>query len=197
MREELTTLKHGTTQSGTIPPSTDSQHSNFDFGAGSSSTSPPTKRSRPDNNGKDDEDELFEEEDLELTGNVITLSEAASTFLEASFSAKLKNDTRKTKATKNGIPDSRWTKCPMMDAVVAASISSGAKKADRSASRLQQFWLDATIPLVLTLEREEELNFPPKAIVAIQARGVPIIGSADISATDMAFSTNIGIGTKQ
>ena len=84
-----------------------------------------------------------------------------------------------------------------MDTVVVDNISSGAKKADRSASRLQQFWLDATIPLVLTLEREEELNLPPKAIVAIQARGVPIIGSADISATDMAFSTNIGIGTKQ
>ena len=69
-------MKRGATQSGTIPPSTGSQHSNFDFGAGSSSTSPPPKRSRPDDNGEDDEDELFEEGDLELTGNLINLSEA-------------------------------------------------------------------------------------------------------------------------
>ena len=129
MREELATLKRGATQSGTIPPSTSSQHSNFDFGADPSSTSPPPKR-RPDDNSEDDEDEPFEEEELKLMGN---LTEAASTFLETSFNAKLKNDTRKTKATKNGIPDSQWTRCPMMDAVVAANISSGAKKADRLA----------------------------------------------------------------
>ena len=35
------------------------------------------------------------------------------------------------------------------------------------------------------------------AVELLMIRGVPIIGSADISATDMAFSTNIGIGTKQ
>ena len=29
------------------------------------------------------------------------------------------------------------------------------------------------------------------------SRGVPIIGSASISATDMVFFTNIGIGTEQ
>ena len=31
----------------------------------------------------------------------------------------------------------------------------------------------------------------------VYIRGVPIIGSATISATDMAFFTNIGIGTEQ
>jgi len=34
-------------------------------------------------------------------------------------------------------------------------------------------------------------------VSCFNTRGVPIIGSADISATDMALFTNIGIGEKQ
>jgi len=63
MREELATLKCRATQSGAIPPSTSSQHSNFEFSASSSLTSPPHKRSRLDNDGGDDEDEPFDEGD--------------------------------------------------------------------------------------------------------------------------------------
>ena len=42
------------------------------------------------------------------------------------------------------------------------------------------------------------LTFKYKKYIAIAScRGVPIIGSATISATDMAFFTNIRIGTEQ
>jgi len=34
-------------------------------------------------------------------------------------------------------------------------------------------------------------------VTLLQSRGVPIIGSADLSATDMVLFTNIGIGEKQ
>ena len=111
---------------------------------------------------------MIDEGELELTGQLVTLSEGAATFLKAAFSVKLRNDTRKAKANKNGIPDSRWIRCPKMEAVVAANISPGMKRADRLASCLQQFWLDAMVPLVLTLERSEEFNLPPEAISAIQ-----------------------------
>jgi len=79
-------------------------------------------------NDEDEEEEIINEGDLELTDQLVTLSEGGTTFLEVAFSTKLKNDSRKSKATKNGIPDSRWTRCPKMDAVVVANISSGMKK---------------------------------------------------------------------
>ena len=43
MRDELSSLKHRATQTGINPPSTGSQHSNLDFGAGSSFNPLPQK----------------------------------------------------------------------------------------------------------------------------------------------------------
>ena len=86
MWEELSTLKHGATHTGATPLSTGSQHSDFDFGAGSSSSSPPHKRSKADDEGEDDEGEVINEGELELTGQLVMLSEGATTFLEAAFS---------------------------------------------------------------------------------------------------------------
>lgn len=51
-------------------------------------------------------------------------------------------------------------------------------RADRSASRLQQFWLDATSLLVNILERAEELYLPPEAIGAIQT-ALQLMGNAN------------------
>jgi len=86
-----------------------------------------------DDEGKDEE-EVIDDGELKLTGQLVTLSEGATTFLEAAFSTKLRNDNRKTKAMKNRIPNSQWTKCPKMDTVVVANISPGAKEVDKSAS---------------------------------------------------------------
>ena len=89
-------------------------------------------------------------------------------FLETAFGSKLLNDNRKLKATKNEIPDFCWIRCPKIYAVVAANVSQSAKKADRAASQLQQFWLDTVILLDLMLERADELELPGETISAIQ-----------------------------
>ena len=62
--------------------------------------------------------------------------------------------------------------------MVAANVSPSAKKANRAASRLQQFWLDAIILLVLTLEKTEELELPVEAIAAIQT-SLQLMGNAN------------------
>ena len=53
-----------------------------------------------------------------------------------------------------------------------------AGQADRSASCLEQFWLDATSPLVSVLERVEELTLPAQAIGAIQT-SLQLMGNAN------------------
>jgi len=49
--------------------------------------------------------------------------------------------------------------------------------------------------VIKTIQLQYNDHYMPFQVVL--NRGVPIIGSADILATDMAFFTNIGIGTKQ
>ena len=79
---------------------------------------------------------------------------------------------------KYGVPESRWLKCPKLDPVISTTVSTSARRTDRSASRLQQFWLDATNPLVNVLERAEELNLPAEAIAAIQT-SLQLMGNAN------------------
>ena len=87
------------------------------------------------------EDEEPDDMDIELTGQLVDLSEASMVFLEMAFGSKLLKDNRKFVATMNGIPDSHWIRCPKIDAAVAANVSPSVKKADRAESRLQQLWL--------------------------------------------------------
>ena len=75
----------------------------------------------------------------EVEDQLVTLSEAASAFLEMAFKSKIDNSVRRTKIKKFGIPDSRWTRCPKIDTVVSANISRDAERTDRTTSRLQQF----------------------------------------------------------
>ena len=98
----------------------------------------------------------------------ISMDTPSPPSISMAFGFKLLNDNRKLKATENGIPDSRWIRCPKIDAVVAANVSLSVKKAYRAATRLQQFWLDTVIPLVLILERADELELPGETISAIQ-----------------------------
>ena len=96
------------------------------------------------------------------------LLEAAEAFIETTFKSKLDNATRKARATKYRVPESRWLKCPKLDPVISTTVSMSARQADQSASRLQQLLLDATNLLVSVLERAEELSLPAEAIAAIQ-----------------------------
>ena len=84
-----------------------SQNSNLVPGSGP----PPNKRQKTVSGGaSEDEDDEEEEEfvDLRCTKDLVQMSEAASTFIEAAFSTKLKNSDRTSHAEKFGVPDSRW-----------------------------------------------------------------------------------------
>ena len=124
----------------------------------------------------DGEDGEFEQNvtDTEL----YQLLEAGRAFIETKFKSKLDNSTRKAHATRYGVPDSRWLKCPKLDLVISTTVSMSACRADRSASRLQQVWLDATSPLVSVLERTEELTLPVEEIEAIQT-SLQLMGNAN------------------
>ena len=99
-----------------------------------------------------------------IEDQLVTLSEAASAFLETALKSKIDNSVRKIKNKKFGIPDSRWTRYPKINAVVLANISRDAERADRSSSYLQQFWLDVVAVIVMVSKRAEEFSLPPEAI---------------------------------
>ena len=165
IKAELETLKRGATYSGS-EPRTRTQDSAIEPGQ----DPPPAKRPR------NDADSDVEEEG-EADSPLVPLSEAANAYLESAFKTKLDNSSRKSKATKFGTPDSRWIRCPKIDAVVIANVAKEAERNDRAASRLQQFWLDAVAPLVMLLERDEELQLPVEAIQMVQT-SILLMGNA-------------------
>jgi len=118
------------------------------------------------------------EENDEPHGPLVPLSEEAAAFLETTFASKLDNATRVSKAKGHGIPDSRWIRCPKMDSVVSTNVSAGARTADRAASRLQQFWLDAVNPLIFVLEKAEEWELSAEVINKIQT-ALQLMGNAN------------------
>ena len=65
-----------------------------------------------------------------------------------------------------------------IDQVVATNIPSTARTADKSASQLQQFWLDAVNLLVFILDKAEELEFPKEVIGGIQT-ALQLLGNAN------------------
>ena len=156
IKAELETLKRGATYSGSEPRAS-TQDSVIEPGQ----DPPPAKRPRNDADSD-------AEEEGEADSPLIPLSEAANAYLESAFKSKLDNSFRKSKATKFGTPDSRWIRCPKMDAVVIANVVKEAERNDRAASWLQQFWLDAVAPLMMLLERDEELQLPVEAIQMVQ-----------------------------
>ena len=74
--------------------------------------------------------------------------------------------------------DSRWIRCAKIDPAVTVNVPPAARTADRAAGRLQQFWLDAVNPLVLILERAEELEVPKEVIGGIQT-ALQLLGNAN------------------
>ena len=125
MQDELKTIKSGATNSGV------NSQSGMKLGATDSGSilyaglqdsdlvsgqDHPAKRPRTADG--DIEEFEHEGEQDELEDQLVTLSEAASAFLETAFKSKINNSARGTKIKKFGIPDSRWTRCPKIDAVV-------------------------------------------------------------------------------
>ena len=175
MQDQLTTLTSGATYSGVNSQSGSGlQYSGTDSDTGL--TPPPKKKTRVE----DDEDDSEEEtEDVDSQhGPLIPLSEAAAAFLEASFNKKLDNKSRVAKAKANEIPDSRWIRCSQLDPVVSVNLPPTARTADRAASRIQNFWLDAANPLIFILEKAENLEVPTEVITGIQT-SLQLMGNAN------------------
>ena len=184
IKAEIEMLKNRATDNGNNPAGL--QNSNLVPG----NNPPPSKRrknvSEATDSGEDEEEEPFV--DLRSTGRngtsakLVEMSEEAAAFIEATFKSKLKNSERVERAKKYGVPDSRWLKCPELDPVVAATIPMTTQRADRAASRLQNFWLDAVNPLVYVLEKAEELELPAEVTGAIQT-SLQLLGNASLQNT--------------
>ena len=112
-------------------------------------------------------------------GPLVPISEAVAAFLEAAFSMKLDNNTRKAKAKADGIPDSCWIQCAKLDSVVSVNVSAAAARVtDKVSTWIQNFWLDAVTPLIFLLEKAEELELQAEVIVRIQTYGAPSVSKS-------------------
>ena len=172
IQDQLKTLSRGVTHSGTnLQSGSGLQNSSTDTDTGLNP--PPTKKTRLE----DEEGDSEEEVDVDK-GPLIPLSEAAAAFLETAFNKKLDNQSRVAKAKGNGTPDSRWIRCAQLDPVVSANLPPAARMADRAASRIQNFWLDAANPLIFLLEKADELELPAEVINGIQT-SLQLMGNAN------------------
>jgi len=68
---------------------------------------------------EDGDDENCEPETKQ---NLYELLDEARAFIETAFVSKLDNATRKAHATKFGLPESRWLRCPKLDPVVSSTV---------------------------------------------------------------------------
>ena len=124
IQADIVTLKGEATQSGRDSHA-GSQNSDLVPGNG-----PAKKRKRTDlddGSDADDDDEDGESELGDTETELYQLSEAAGAFIETTFKSKLDNATRKARATKYGMPDSRWLKCPKLDPVISTTVSTSAR----------------------------------------------------------------------
>ena len=112
-----------------------------------------------DGDGQDHRDSDIEaaasEDELPVSKR-FTLSEEGEAFLETVFSSQLEYVARKAKMAKYGQPDSKWTMCPELSPVVAATLSKEAIKNDKVAFCTQQLWMEVTGPLTACLEKAHE-----------------------------------------
>ena len=117
-------------------------------------------------------------EDDELSGSLVSLSESTHAFLEAAFSTTLTNADRKKRVDRVGVPDCDSIRCPKLDPVIQAIVPNEATKADSYLSRLQQFWLDATAPLTAIIETAEEGKLTPELAVSAAQTALVLMGNA-------------------
>ena len=147
----------------------------------------PQKRRRDGDDGEEgneshDGDE-FENRDGDIsdTGEVenngshasqyTTLSAEGKAFLEATFDSCLQYKDRRNQIIKYGEPDSKWTTCPSISPVVAATLPSVAFWA-------QQMYMEAIVPLAALLESTDDENFTIKEATPMVQAGIQLLGDA-------------------
>ena len=120
---------------------------------------------------------IQEEEDDELSGSLVSLSESMHAFLEAAFSTTLTNADRKKRVDRVCVPNCDSIRCPKLDPVIQAIIPNEATKAGGYLLRLQQFWLDATAPLTAIIETVEEGKLTPELAVSAAQTALVLMGN--------------------
>ena len=151
----------------------------------------PQKRRRNDDSEGDeshDSDSVEDHDgDLPGTGEVesdgshatrFTLSEEGEAFLEATFNSHLVYKDRKKQVARYGELDSRWTTCPTISPVVAATLPSAAMKDDKVAFRTQEMYMEAIAPLAALLENTAEETFTIKEAIPMVQSAIQLLGDA-------------------
>jgi len=159
--QELIAIKSGSTSVGTNPPP-GAPSGVQDSGSSGIRSGEAGQRRRGRETDEDDDDverdcDDPDDDDLLLDeATTFPLSEAGNAFLEAAFSKRMEKKTYENRIQKCGTPDSRWSKCPDLDAVVVANLPKDTVRTDAKAKRLHSFWLSAVAPLAAGLQDIED-----------------------------------------
>ena len=113
------------------------------------------KRSR---DHADSDIESEDEEPKDKKSRTYEVSTPMKEFLHLAFCLlkPLKNNTRRTLISRFGIPEGEEARCPKMDVIINGELHKEALESDKKLSRLQNFALDVSGPLVYA--REELSN---------------------------------------
>jgi hypothetical protein len=104
---------------------------------------------------QEDPDEDNQDKETEAKkAQKFVVSEPTKAFLEATFclSRPVDNKTRRSWLEKFGVPEGDATRCPKMDTIIKGELPKEAMESDRKLSKMQNFALDATGPLVAAME---------------------------------------------
>ena len=129
-------------------------------------------------NGEDRDGDFLDTSEVESDGSHatrFTVSEEGEAFLEATFDSRLDYKNRKKQIAKYGEPDSKWTTCPTLSPVVAATLPGAAIKDNKVAFRTQQMYMEVIAPLAALLESTGDETFTIKEAIP---RAIPMVQSA-------------------
>ena len=106
------------------------------------------------------------------------LSEGGEAFLETTFNSRLEYKDRKRHIAKYGEPESKWTTCPSISPVVAATLPPVAIREDKTAFRSQQMYMEAVAPLAALLENTDDDKFTIKEAIPMVQSAIRLLGDA-------------------
>ena len=139
------------------------------------------KESHYGDNGEDRDGDFSDTGEVESDGSHatrFTVSVEGKVFLEATFDSRLDYKNRKKQIAKYGEPDSKWTTCPTLSPVVAATLPSAAIKDNKVAFRTQQTYMEAVTPLAALLESTGEETFTIKEAIPMVQSAIRLLGDA-------------------
>ena len=107
------------------------------------------------------------------------LRRLVSAFLEVAFSTTLSNADRRKQIAHIKIPDFHEIHCPKLDLMLATVLLKDALKVNGYLSHLQQFWLDAVVPLSAILEGSDARKLMPKQAYVATQSALCLLGNAN------------------